>query len=100
MANLRIGSPTGPAVGPTAPGSTAKTSDPTGFGDILEKSISAVNSQAQEADELAAGLMSGRHANIHETMIAMEKADISFRLLTKVQNKVIAAYEEIQRLQL
>ncbi|MEJ2031746.1 MAG: flagellar hook-basal body complex protein FliE [Deltaproteobacteria bacterium] len=35
-----------------------------------------------------------------ETMLAIEKANISFRLLTKIQNKVISAYEEIQRLQL
>jgi flagellar hook-basal body complex protein FliE len=99
MADLRIGAAAGIAATP-ANGSAFKTENSTGFGEILQKSLSAVNSQAQEADELVAGLVSGRHANIHETMIAMEEAGISFRLLTKVQNKVIAAYEEIQRLQL
>ena len=58
------------------------------------------SSSLQEAEPLAAGLASGQHANIHETMIAMEKASISFRMLTKVQNKVVEAYKEIMRMQL
>jgi len=71
-----------------------------GFGKILEDSVAAVNNQMQEAESLSEGLMAGRHSNIHETMIAMEKADLSFRMLTKVQGKVIDAYNEVMRLQL
>jgi flagellar hook-basal body complex protein FliE len=84
-----------------AAGSTgeAAKSAGTGFNDVLKQSIEAVNSAMQEAEASAAGLASGQHANIHETMIAMEKANISFHLMTKVQNKVIAAYQEIMRLQ-
>ena len=71
-----------------------------GFGQVLNKAIDSVNRSVQEADQLAAGLASGQHANIHETMIALEKANISFRMLTKTQNKVIEAYQEIMRMQL
>lgn len=99
MANLRIGAAAGPSPGTPATGSSSTAETSTGFGDVLQKSLDAVNSQIQEADKLADGLVSGRHANIHETMIAMEKADISFRLLTNVQNKVVSAYDEIERLQ-
>lgn len=77
----------------------SKTSG-TGFADILQKTVSAANSEAVEADRLAEGLALGQHANIHETMIAMEKAGISFRLMTKVQQKVIDSYREIMRMQL
>ncbi len=71
----------------------------TGFGEVLSKSIAAVNDRANKADSLVEGLVEGRHANIHETMIAMEEANISFRLLTRVQNKLVSAYLDIMRMQ-
>ena len=70
------------------------------FGAVLRGALQAVNESGMEADGMASGLASGQHSNIHETMIAMEKAGISFRLLTKVQGKVIEAYKEVMRLQL
>jgi flagellar hook-basal body complex protein FliE len=62
--------------------------------------VQAVNNEMQQASSLSAGLMSGEHSNIQETMIAMEKASLSFHMLTKVQSKVIDAYKEIMRMQL
>ncbi len=72
----------------------------TGFGEVLQKSIDSVNTQMQEADELSQGLSASEHGNIHETMIAMEKAGISFRMMTKVQQKAIQAYQDMMRIQL
>ncbi|MEA3546732.1 MAG: flagellar hook-basal body complex protein FliE [Thermodesulfobacteriota bacterium] len=71
-----------------------------GFGEVLKKSIDSVNGNVEEANNLASGLVSGQHSNIHETMIAIEKADVSFKLMTKVQQKAIASYEVIMRMQL
>ncbi|HCC53963.1 MAG TPA: flagellar hook-basal body complex protein FliE [Desulfobulbaceae bacterium] len=71
-----------------------------GFSEILSRSIAEVNGSNQEADLLVKGLAAGEHANIHETMIAMEKSGISFRMMTRVQQKVIDAYREIMRMQL
>ncbi|OKY74506.1 MAG: flagellar hook-basal body complex protein FliE [Desulfobulbaceae bacterium DB1] len=80
---------------------TGKSQTPgTGFGEVLQKSIDGVNAQMREADELSRGLTAGEHGNIHETMIAMEKAGVSFRLMTKVQQKAIQAYQEMMRMQL
>ena len=78
----------------------AKEVQGTGFGDILQESIAAVNQKTQEASALSAGLVSGQHSNIHETMIAMEESSVSFKMLAKVQTKVIDAYKEVMRLQL
>lgn len=89
---LRIGNTTLPAKTKELQGS--------GFGDILQESIAAVNQKAQAAAVLSEGLVSGQHSNIHETMIAMEESSISFRMLAKVQNKVVDAYREVMRLQL
>lgn len=71
----------------------------TGFGDVLKTSIDAVNNRMAEAEGMANGLVSGEHSNIHETMIAMEKSNISFRLLAKFHSKAINAYQEIMRMQ-
>lgn len=100
MADLKL-TPVVPA-GSTTPARPAATSGKadSGFGKVLTKAIDTVNQNIEEADKLATALASGQRANIHETMIAEEKADISFRMLTKTQNKVIEAYQEIMRLQL
>ncbi len=71
----------------------------TGFSDILKKSLDSVNQAKEVASEMQEGLVTGQHSNIHETMIAMEKATVSFRLLTKVQQKVLNAYQEVMRMQ-
>ena len=92
--------PVSPA-GSTSPGiAPAKGAGSQGFGDILGKAVASVNGQMQEANQLQEGLAAGQHANIHETMIAAEKAGISFRMLTRVQQKAIDAYREIMRMQL
>ncbi len=84
------------------PGDNPRPERPTdpGFGDLLRRSIDAVNRSSAEANRLIDGLVSGEHANIHETMIAMEKAGLQMRLLTRAQNKVVDAYKEIMRMQL
>ena len=81
-------------------GAANKAGQTSGFKEILGTAIDNINGQLVEADKLAQGLAVGEHANIHETMIAMEKAGISFRLMTKVQQKAIDAYREVMRMQL
>ena len=99
MADLKL-TPVVPAGSSTAVPFSAPGKVSSGFGQVLTKAINAVNQNMQEAETMAAGLITGQHANIHETMIAEEKAGISFRMLTKTQNKVIEAYQEIMRMQL
>jgi len=99
MADLKL-TPvvTGP---PALNNATAPAKGPDGgFVQVLDKAINSVNQNLQEADRMSEGLASGQHANIQETMIALEKANISFRMLTKAQNKVVEAYQEIMRMQL
>jgi flagellar hook-basal body complex protein FliE len=79
--------------------STKSPEGGSGFGDVLQKSLEGVNANIQEAAQMTEGLVSGKHSNIHETMIAMEKSTVSFRMLTKVQQKVIAAYQDVMRMQ-
>lgn len=69
------------------------------FGEILSKSINEVNQYQNEADKAISELAMGRQTDIHQTMIAIEKADVSFKLMMQVRNKIVAAYEEVKRMQ-
>ena len=68
------------------------------FGDLFWKALEKVDDLQHKADHTVRELAAGRQKDIHQTMIAMEKAEISFKLMMKVRNKIIAAYEEIMRM--
>lgn len=70
-----------------------------GFADVLKDSIQKVNNIQGEADQAIKGLSTGQVNNIHETMIAIEKANLSFNMMVQVRNKLVQAYEEIMRTQ-
>lgn len=69
------------------------------FGQLLNDSLEKVNDMQLQADRGAKELVAGRNKNIHETMLLMEQADMSYRLAMQVRNKVIEAYREIMRMQ-
>ena len=68
------------------------------FKQILKESIGSVNELQTEANQSVVEMISGRK-DIHSAMIDMEMAGISFRLLLQVRNKMVAAYEEIMKMQ-
>lgn len=68
------------------------------FGQIIKGVLNKVNNSEMAANRSIADLLHGK-ADIHETMIALQKADISMRMLLTVRNKVIEAYREIMRMQ-
>jgi len=65
----------------------------------LKNSMEEVNQLQNEADRSIEQLVAGESKNLHETMIAMEKANISFRLMMEVRNKIIEAYQDVMRMQ-
>lgn len=70
-----------------------------GFMDVLSDSVAKVNMDQVEADSAIRELVAGRTKNIHETMLAVERADASLKLMMQVRNKVLDAYREIMRMQ-
>jgi flagellar hook-basal body complex protein FliE len=78
---------------PDAPHSVSKP-----FAEFLSEQVSQVNMVHKEADEAVAAVATGRSNNLHEMMIALDKADVSFRMLTKVRNKAVEAYQEVMRM--
>ena len=73
--------------------------DGTSFTDVLKKSIDQVNEYQKSADTAIKSMVAGKSKNIHETMLAIEKADMSLKLMMQVRNKVLDAYKEIMRMQ-
>ena len=65
------------------------------FDNILTKSLKEVNSAQMNANNAVNNLVAGKTENIHETMIQMQKASISFQMMMEVRNKLVDAYNEI-----
>ncbi|WP_069649615.1 flagellar hook-basal body complex protein FliE [Caloranaerobacter ferrireducens] len=70
------------------------------FGDFFKEALDKVNSLQKDADRYNRLLATGQVDNIHEVMIASEKANIALQLTLSIRNKVIDAYKEIMRMQI
>lgn len=61
--------------------------------------LSQVNDQQQAADTALTDLVSGKSDNIHDVVLTMAKADLSFRMVMEIRNQVLEAYKDLQRMQ-
>ncbi|HAP35970.1 MAG TPA: flagellar hook-basal body complex protein FliE [Bacteroidetes bacterium] len=68
------------------------------FGDLLNKTIGDVNSLQSEAGKAMERMVSGESSDLHEVMIAVEKARTSFDLLMEIRNKTMDMYREVMRM--
>jgi flagellar hook-basal body complex protein FliE len=73
---------------------------PPTFADYLRAGVASVNNLQLESDDLANRFAAGLTDNIHEVMIASEKADIALQFATAIRSKALDAYQEIMRMQL
>lgn len=70
------------------------------FGNVVQRFVEDTNAQQLNADASVTRLATGQSESIHETMLALAKADLSLRVFMEVRNKVIDAYQEVMRMQL
>lgn len=82
----------------TARPRTPETGGPS-FKDVLKDAVGEVQRLQNEADTTIRQLVAGEIKDVTETMVAVEKADVAFQTMMTVRNKVVAAYEEIMRMQ-
>jgi flagellar hook-basal body complex protein FliE len=73
--------------------------DGTSFGAVLKDAISTVNELQKQSNQEIEKLMTGESQDLHTTVIAMQKADLSFQMMMQVRNKIVQAYQEIMRMQ-
>lgn len=69
------------------------------FSDILKNALEEANELKQESDKLTSDYLTGRTDNLHEVMIASQKAEISIMFVTEVRNRIMDAYQEFARMQ-
>jgi flagellar hook-basal body complex protein FliE len=81
------------------PGAKPGTVHAASFQETLASYLEEVNRQVLASDQDMADLASGKSQNIHNALIAMQKADLQVRLLVETRNKVMQAYDEIMRMQ-
>lgn len=78
----------------------ASTAEPkTSFANVLAETVGEVQRLQNEADTTIKRLVSGEIKDVTETMVAVERADLSFQTMMLVRNKIVAAYDEIMRMQ-
>jgi len=88
-------------IGPAAAGQAGQSGGARewGFVETLRGAMDQVNELQGAADAKVSGLLEGNGMDVHSAMIAVEKADLSFQLMMQVRNKIVAAYQEISRMQ-
>lgn len=70
------------------------------FGDMLGQLVNEVNAKSAIAGQATTGLLSGQNVSLHQTMIAMQEASVSFQLMVEVRNKLLDSYQELMRMQI
>jgi len=101
-----------PVQGPTTPTARVNNIDPqqmrshrpasapsASFKDVLADAVGEVQRLQEEADTTIKELVSGEIKDVAEAMVAVEKADVAFKTMMVVRNKIMAAYEEVTRMQ-
>ena len=84
---------------PTSPTVPSSSGTEGGFGATLKNAINEVNDLSDGSDQKVTELMQGDRQDVHNVMIAVEKADIAFQLMMQVRNKIVNAYQEVSKLQ-
>ncbi len=70
-----------------------------GLSNTFSALLKEVNEQQLEAERKQTEFLTSPNKDVHGTMIAMEKADISLKMLLQVRGKLVSAYEEVMRMQ-
>jgi flagellar hook-basal body complex protein FliE len=89
----------------TAPGTirplfpSATGSAPAPFSDLLVDAVSQVNQLEEHARTAVTGLISGNGYDVHQAMIATEKASMAFEMTLAVRNKAVQAYQQVMNMQ-
>lgn len=81
----------------SAPAEQTTSSSP--FADLITDAVGQVNQLEQQAQTAVTGLMTGSGVDVHQAMIATQKADMAFELVLAVRNKAVQAYQSVMGMQ-
>lgn len=70
-----------------------------GFSGVLASALQQVNQLNGGAEQQIGNLLKGGNSDMSAVMISVEKADIAFQLMMQVRNKIVSAYQDIEKMQ-
>ena len=70
-----------------------------GFGGVLKNALNEVNQLSTGADAQIGSLLQGGSVDMNGVMVAVEKADVAFQLMMQVRNKIVSAYQDLEKMQ-
>jgi flagellar hook-basal body complex protein FliE len=70
------------------------------FSDVLSDAINGVDQTMKTSEAKVEDVVAGRSNNVHDAMISMQRAKLSFDLMVEVRNKVVETYQEVSRMQI
>lgn len=70
------------------------------FGEALDAAVESVSRVQAASDDATRAFALGREVDLHTVLLAVEKADLSFRTMMEVRNKLLDAYREVMRMQI
>lgn len=98
--NLKGLGPIQPKTAPDAAQGLEKSGNKSNFGQMFSDALREVDNLQTHADSQIEGMVLGKEGiTTHGAMLALEKADIAFQLMTTIRSKIIRAYEEVIRTQ-
>ena len=97
---MRIGAMIREPVLPPSRLGTDKASESQGFAAILKDALLSVDGLQKEADKLTEAFISGAFVEIHDVVLAAEKARLALDLTVSIRNKLVEAYQEIMGMQI
>ena len=85
-------------IGPAAKtGATTAGAGASGFGDLLGKLVSGAEEAGTSANQAVSDMVT-KKGDVHDAMIALQRAEMSLQLTVQVRNKLMQAYQEIMRM--
>ena len=82
--------------GPVSPSTDAGSG---AFSSVLKGALNQVSSMQNDASSQVGTVMAGGNADMSKVMISVEKADVAFQLMMQVRNKIVNAYQDIEKMQ-
>lgn len=70
------------------------------FASMLGQMVTDISAQQTNATQTVNALQSGQKVPLHQAVIAMEEANVSFQLMVEVRNRLLEGYQEIMRMQI
>jgi flagellar hook-basal body complex protein FliE len=85
---------------PVQSATAASGSSGAGFENFLGNMVGEVAQKQATANDAVSGLLSGKNVSLHQTMISIEEANLSFQMMVEVRNKLLDSYQELMRMQI